>query len=47
MSDSPVRVELKGSHIDLNEYTALHKMMSSRGFQMDVVHPASKFLSAL
>jgi hypothetical protein len=47
MSDYPLRVRLTGIKIEFSDDAASHKMMSSRGFQKHVVHPASKFVSAL
>jgi hypothetical protein len=47
MSEYRVRVELEESRIDSDEYAALPTLISSRGFQMYVVHPPSKTVSAL
>jgi hypothetical protein len=47
MSEYQVRVEREESRIDPNEYAALHTLISRRRFQMYVVRPPSKSVSAL
>lgn len=47
MPECQLRVERDESHIDPNEYAALHTSISSRRFEMYVVRPTSKTVSAL